>query len=65
MMGHATSEMTRLYSNVGPEEKAKAHAAAFGSLFTLPAVGEAKLVGATGGSSVAPTVFDADFGKEA
>ncbi len=29
MIGHATSEMTRLYSHVDHEEKAKAHAAAF------------------------------------
>jgi len=39
MIGHATSEMTRLYSNVDHQEKAKAHAAAFGDVFkhVLPA----------------------------
>ena len=32
MIGHATSEMTRLYSNVDHDEKARAHAAAFGDV---------------------------------
>jgi integrase len=35
MIGHATSEMTRLYSNVGEEEKARAHANAFGDVFNI------------------------------
>ena len=35
MIGHATSEMTRLYSNVGEDEKARAHAAAFGDVFDI------------------------------
>lgn len=35
MIGHATSEMTRLYSNVGEDEKARAHAAAFGDVFDV------------------------------
>ena len=35
MIGHATSEMTRLYSNVGDDEKAQAHAAAFGDVLNV------------------------------
>ena len=33
MIGHATEEMTRLYSDVDAGERARAHAAAFGSAF--------------------------------
>jgi integrase len=47
MIGHATSEMTRLYSTVTHEERAQAHAAAFGDVL-------AKAVGAKGGTLVSP-----------
>jgi hypothetical protein len=46
MIGHTTSEMTRLYSNVDHAEKARAHAAAFKDVLT---------VGVSGGSDAAPT----------
>jgi len=32
MIGHSTSEMTRLYSNVDHDERARAHAAAYGNV---------------------------------
>ena len=35
MIGHSSSEMTRLYSNVDHDEKARAHASAFGDVLNL------------------------------
>lgn len=43
MIGHSSSEMTRLYSNVDHDEKARAHASAFGDVLNLA-------VGLKGGS---------------
>ncbi len=45
MIGHATSEMTRLYSNVDHDERARAHAAAFGDVLE-------RAVGTKGGTLV-------------
>ena len=39
MIGHTTSEMTRLYSNVDHEEKGRAHAAAFKDVLDVAPVG--------------------------
>ena len=48
MIGHATSEMTRLYSNVDHDERARAHATAFGDVLE-------RAVGTKGGTLVSPT----------
>jgi integrase len=52
MIGHATSDMTRLYSNVDHDERARAHAAAFGDVLD-------RAVGTKGGTLVGPTEIEA------
>ena len=47
MIGHSTEEMTRLYSDVDRDERAKAHAAAFGQAFE-------GVVGLSGGTRSIP-----------
>lgn len=56
MIGHATSEMTRLYSNVDHKEKASAHATAFGDVFDAA-------VGLKGGSAARSHPDLADAGR--
>lgn len=61
MMGHATSEMTQLYSNVDQNEKARAHAAAFGDVFDV-AVGHVGRVDNSCGPIVGPTRIQRENG---
>lgn len=56
MLGHATTEMTRLYSNVDSAERAKAHHAAFGDVFAESAA----KVGRNGGTTPRPTQNQGD-----
>jgi integrase len=60
MIGHATSDMTRLYSNVDHDERARAHEAAFGDVLER-AVGtqSGNATGKTSGSLVVPTETEA------
>ena len=63
MIGHATSEMTRLYSNVDQAEKARAHEKAFGRLFLESAQEKDAARGGTSAGGTAETPPRSDEGR--